>query len=113
MSDTDHEANILEWIAATNSHETDKYLAHFTEDAILDDPSVGERFEGHEGIADYYTRYFIGYDTTTRVLSVTPQGDFVHVVVDFTGTFPGGQTEGVFDLTFVGDKILFVRADLS
>lgn len=112
ISVTDHETIISEWVAATNTHDTERYLAHFTEDAILDDPSVGERFEGHEGVADYFTRYFIGYNTITRVLSVTPQVDSVHVVVDFTGDFPGGQTEGVFDLAFTGDRISFARADL-
>ncbi|WP_369373910.1 hypothetical protein AB1046_07515 [Promicromonospora sp. Populi] len=40
-------------------------------------------------------------------------GDHIHVVVDFTGNFPGGQTGGIFDVTLAGDKIAFVRADLA
>ena len=45
-------------------------------------------------------------------LPVTPEGDHEHVVVDFTGTFPGGQIGGVFDITFVGEKISYILADL-
>jgi len=112
MSDKDREAIISEWVAAMNKRDTKDYLAHFTTDAVLDDPSVGERFEGHEGIADYYTRYFIGYNTTTRVVSTAPQGSQLHVVVDFTGDFPEGRTSGVFEVSFTGEKISFVHADL-
>jgi len=113
MTDTQRDATISSWIAASNTHDSAQYLAHFTEDAVLDDPSVGERFEGHDRIADYFARYFIGYDTTTRLVSVTPQDDLLHVVVDFTGTFPGGQTGGIFDMRFTDGKISFLHADLA
>ena len=113
MIDTDLDATIAEWIAAMNSHDAARYLAYFTDDAVLDDPSVGERFEGREGIADYYERYFIGYHTTTRLVSIAPQGDLLRIAVDFTGDFPGGQTGGVFDVRFDDGKIAFIHADLT
>ena len=46
------------------------------------------------------------------VVSITPEDGHLHVVVDFTGTFPGGQIGGIFDMKFSGDKITFIRADL-
>jgi ketosteroid isomerase-like protein len=113
LADSDSRALIAQWIEAMNSHETDTFLSCFTVDAVLDDPSVGERFDGLEAIADYFRRYFIGYDTTTRLVRVTPQGSALHVEVHFTGSFPGGQTGGLFDVTMTGEKISFVHADLS
>jgi len=107
------EALVFDWIASMNTHEVEKYLGHFAEDAVLDDPSVGERFEGHDGIADYFARYFVGYNTTTRPISTEARDDHLHVIVDFTGDFPGGQTPGIFDVTIAGDKIVFVHADLT
>lgn len=113
MTGAESQELIGRWIDAMNSHDIDAYLSHFTADAALDDPSVGERFVGHEGIGDYFTRYFIGYNTTTRLVSITPRGDQLHVEVDFTGDFPGGQTGGLFDLDVAGDKIAYVHADLT
>ncbi len=110
---TRSEEVITEWIAATNTHDAQQYLAAFTDDAVLDDPSVGSRFEGRAGIAEYYDSYFIGYNTTTRLVSISPEGDHIRVNVHFTGDFPGGETGGIFDVTLTGDKISFVRADLT
>jgi uncharacterized protein (TIGR02246 family) len=113
MTDTHEQQLIARWIAAMNTHDTDTYLSYFTADAVLDDPSVGERFDGHDGIADYFTRYFIGYNTTTRLVRVTARGEELHVDVHFTGDFPGGQTDGVFDVRVTGDRFSFVHADLA
>lgn len=114
MTDTTtHDAVIADWIAAANSHDVERFLSFFEADAVLDDPSVGEKFEGHEGIGAYFTSYFIGYETQTRLLGVERRGETQHVDVDFTGSFPGGQTGGIFDITFAGDRIAHVRADLS
>jgi hypothetical protein len=109
----DHEATIKKWIAITNAHDKEKYLAFFTDDAVLDDPSVGRAFNGKAGIAEYFDEYFIGYNTSTRLVSITPEDGHQHVEVHFIGDFPGGKTDGVFDVTFKGEKISFVRADLA
>jgi uncharacterized protein (TIGR02246 family) len=110
---TEQHAVVEDWIAAIDSHDLERYLAHFTEDAVLEDPSVGSRFVGRDGIAQYFRSYFIGYNTRTRLLRTETQGEMLHVEVDFTGDFPGGQTGGIFDLTFDGDRIAAVTADLA
>lgn len=112
MTNTAAEAAIASWIAATNTHDTTKYLSYFTEDAVLNDPSVGQSFEGKHEIAEYFNSYFIGYNTQTRLVSVEPRADYFHVEVNFSGDFPGGQTSGIFDLTFAAELISLVRADL-
>ena len=114
MSETtvDQDAVIAEWLRAANAHDATRFLSFFTADAVLDDPSVGETFDGHEGIGRYFESYFIGYNTQTRLVCTESRDGILHVEVDFTGDFPGGQTGGIFDVTFVGDALSHVRADL-
>lgn len=112
MPDIDQHAVIEEWIAATNTHETSRYLSYFTDDAVLDDPSVGRVFERREGIADYFESYFVGYDTHTRLVRIDVEDGHLHVEVEFTGDFPGGRAGGIFDISFAGAKLAHVRADL-
>ena len=110
---TTHETIITDWITVSNAHDTAAYLNFFTEDAKLNDPSVGEVFERADGgVQRYFETYVVGYKTQTRVVSITTEGDHEHVVVDFTGTFPGGKVGGVFDIRFDGARIAFIEADL-
>ena len=110
---TTHETIIADWIAVSNAHDTAAYLDFFTEDATLNDPSVGDVFErANGGVQRYFETYVVGYETQTRIVSITPEDGHEHVVVNFTGTFPGGQVGGVFDVTFVGEKISYILADL-
>lgn len=113
MTITEQHAFVEDWIAAIDSHDLVRHLAHFNEDAVLDDPSVGRQFNGHGEIAEYFRSYFIGYNTRTRLLDTGARGGLLHVEVDFTGDFPGGQTGGTFDLTFDGDLIANATADLT
>ncbi|MGD8166485.1 nuclear transport factor 2 family protein [Herbiconiux sp. P16] len=113
MQITDRTTLITEWVDVANAHDLDRYLTFFTDDVVLDDPSVGRSFRGKEGIAEYFTAYFIGFDTRTSLSKIEAQGEVLHVEVDFTGSFPGGHTGGFFDLTFADSLIAHVRADLT
>jgi len=103
---------IEEWIAAGNNYDTGKYLEKFQEDAVLDDPSVGRKFIGIEGIREYFTSYFIGYKTQTRLTKLTLGDNNAHLEVEFTGNFPEGKIGGMFDFVFRDGKIQSVMADL-
>lgn len=104
---------INNWITAANQFDTEKYLAFYWPDAILDDPSVGRKFKGHAGIRDYFVSYFIGYQTHTRLVHLRVADDtHVHVEVSFTGEFPEGKIGGTFDIILREGKIAFVKADL-
>jgi ketosteroid isomerase-like protein len=84
--------------AATNALDVEEALALFTDDAVLGDSSVGEKFEGRVQIRRYLTQYFVGYNTVSQVLSVETAGDnHVRARVDFTGDF--GHEVGLFDIT--------------
>jgi len=104
---------IDEWIAVGNAFDTERYLGFYLEDAVLDDPSVGEVFKGHREIKKYFDSYFIGYNTLTELVSL----DLINsnqalIEVKFSGNFSEGKIGGLFDITFKEGKIAFVKADL-
>lgn len=104
---------IKTWIAASNAFDIKKYLSYYQSEAVLDDPSVGRKFEGHKGIQQYFDSYFIGYNTHTEQvkLKIIDQHN-AHLEVQFTGDFPEGKIGGTFDFEFNEGKIALVRADL-
>ncbi|MBN8872642.1 MAG: nuclear transport factor 2 family protein [Rhodospirillales bacterium] len=100
-------------IAATNAPDADAVVALFTPDAVIDDPSAGLRFDDHAGIRSYVERFFIGYHTVTRFLSIVPLSDGrARVRVDLTGDF--GHEIGRLDLTVGANRrITRIDADLE
>jgi hypothetical protein len=110
---TDIKSFIKEWLALSNAFDTDSYLKKYHDDAVLDDPSVGEVFKGHAGIRKYFEAYFIGYKTQTRLLKLDILTDHsAHIEVEFTGEFPGNKIKGIFDFTFRAGKIASAKAEL-
>lgn len=101
------------FLAATNAFDTDAAVALFAPDAVFDDPSTGERFDGQRGVRDYVERFFVGYHTVSRVLSVTPlDQNRSRARVDFTGDF--GHEIGRLDLVIDDDgRITRIDADLE
>lgn len=106
------ETFIKDWIAVSNSYDTEKYLEFYLKDAVLDDPSVGRKFIGHDGIKDYFVSYFIGYKTQTELRKLEVKEDSAYLEVEFTGEFPEGKIGGSFDFIFKNDKISGLNADL-
>lgn len=100
-------------IRATNAFDADAVIALFTPDAVIDDPSTGERFEGHDGICDYVARFFVGYRTVTRLLSIEKLSENrARARVDFTGDF--GHEIGRLDLTLHRNGLIVrIDADLE
>jgi ketosteroid isomerase-like protein len=102
-----------QWIAVSNSYDTEKYLAFYAADAVFDDPSVGRKFIGRPGIKEYFNSYFIGYKTQTKKVElIVKDENQAHLEVEFTGDFPEGKIGGTFDFQFEAGKICFVLADL-
>ncbi len=96
-------------ITATNAFAVEPALGLFTADAVIDDPSTGERFDGQAGVRDYIKRFFGGYRTATRLLSFTRIDEHrARLRVDFTGDF--GHEIGLLEI--VTDPAgLIVRID--
>lgn len=98
-------------IDASNAGDVAQVLNLFTADAVIDDPSTGECFMAHAGIRDYIDRFFIGYHTVTRLLSIDMLGDSqARVRVDFTGDF--GHEIGLLDISLNGDGMI-IRIDAA
>jgi hypothetical protein len=98
---------------ATNAFNVEAAVALFKRDAVIDDSSTGHKFVGQSGIRDYVERYFMGYHTVSRVLTIDHLGyDRVRVRVDFTGDF--GHEVGVLEIV-IGPKGLIhhIDADLE
>ena len=104
---------IKDWIEAGNTFDTTKYLNFYLFDAVLDDPSVGRKFLGHEGIEDYFNSYFIGYNTYTEIITLDISDEYeVYLEVKFTGDFPEGEIGGTFEIILKDNKISYLKADL-
>lgn len=102
---------VTAFIDAANRYDVAGVLALFTPDALIDDPSTGHCFNGHAGIRCYIERYFLGYQTRTRLISTTRQGESrVSARLDFTGTF--GHEIGILDI-LVNSEGLIRRIDAS
>ncbi len=100
-------------LAATNAFDVDAALALFATDTMIDDPSTGHSFEGRAGVRDYVERFFVGYHTVTRILSLERMGaNRARLRVDFTGDF--GHEIGRLDLTVdAAGLITRIDADLE
>ncbi len=101
------------FIAATNAYDAEAVVALFTEEAVIDDPSTGHEFAGHAGIRDYVERYFKGYHTVTRLLSIESMSERqARVRVDFTGDF--GHEIGRLEITINQNRLITrIDADLE
>lgn len=104
---------VTAFLAATNKFDVEAALALFARDAVIDDPSTGEIFDGQRGVRDYVERFFVGYNTVSRLLSVEPlDHGRGRARVDFTGDF--GHEIGRLDLAIDGDgRITRIDADLE
>ncbi|WP_426804786.1 nuclear transport factor 2 family protein [Stenotrophomonas sp. SrG] len=81
-------ATVVAFINATNAFDIERALALFSKTAVIDDPSTGCTFNQHAGVRDYLKKYFVGYHTVTRLLSLEGLGDArARARVDFTCDF--------------------------
>lgn len=104
---------IEDFLTVSNTYNTEMYLKKWHTNASIDDPSVGQVFEGYSGIRKYFESYFIGYKTQTRLVALDiKSNNEAHTEVEFTGEFPEGKIGGTLDFTFKNGKILKVKADL-
>ena len=109
----DIEKFIEQWIAVGNSNDTEKYLEFYSDDSVLDDPSVGAKFSGKNGVQKYFESYLIGYKTQTKKMNLVIKVESqAHLEVEFTGDFPERKIWGTFDFIFKNGKIAYLKADL-
>jgi hypothetical protein len=84
-------ARLLE---AANDHDTDAFLASFTDDGMVDD--WGREFTGADSIRHWSDREFIGVDVALTVTEVTTDGDVTTVTADVGGQGYNGPSHFTF-----------------
>lgn len=90
---------IEQFLDTTNAFDVEASLQLFTENAVIDDISVGKKFKGKEDVRDYLETFFVGYKTKTKLDSSENINAFtVKTKVDFTGDF--GHEKGGLDFMF-------------
>ncbi|TOY74739.1 hypothetical protein DIS16_12115 [Levilactobacillus brevis] len=104
---------VEKFIETTNRKDIEGALEIFTNDAVINDPSVGRSFDGIDQVRVYVERFFVGYNTTTKLLrteQITESS--VKAYVDFTGDF--GHETGYLQFETNGDGLIIrVDADLD
>ena len=82
---------------AANGHDTDAFLAGFTDDGVVDD--WGREFPGAEAIRGWSDREFIGVDVTlgvTGVTGVTVSGEDITIAAQVGGSGFNGPSHFTF-----------------
>lgn len=74
------------FIQTANAFDIEGILSLFASSAAIDDVSVGDAFMGKNSVRLYLERFFVGYNTASRLLSLEELDDFNALArVDFTG----------------------------
>lgn len=109
MEEVNIEKIVKQLIKATNLFDVKAALKLFAEDAIIDDVSVGQKFKNTSGIRMYLQKFFVGYNTVTKMQSFELiNSREAKVLVDFTGDF--GHETGGLNIT-VNDRGLIIGID--
>lgn len=101
------------FIASANVFDVERALSLFAPDAAIEDVSVGNAFVGWDGVRIYLERFFVGYNTASRVLSIeTLDGFNSNVRVDLAGDF--GHEVGILKIAINSDGLIErIDADLE
>jgi len=95
MKDVPIEKVIRQFIKAANAFDVRTALTLFAVDAVIDDVSVGETFKNTSGVRMYIEKFFVGYNTVTKLESLEIiSSTEANAKVDFTGNF-GHETGGL------------------
>ncbi|BCG84597.1 MULTISPECIES: nuclear transport factor 2 family protein [unclassified Mesorhizobium] len=101
------------FIQITNAFDIEGALELFAFDAVIDDVSVGDAFVGSDGVRVYLERFFVGYHTCGKFLSIEELDGFNAVArLDFTGDF--GHEIGVLKIAINSEGLIArIDADLE
>lgn len=101
------------FITAANAFDVEGTLSLFAPDAVIDDVSIGDAFVGRDGVRIYFERFFVGYNTASRLLSIEPLDAFnADLRLDFKGDF--GHETGIMRIATSSDGLIErIDADLE
>jgi hypothetical protein len=91
---TEPPAPVAGLLQAANDHDTDAFLACFTEDGVVDD--WGREFASADAIRGWSDKEFIGVDVTLAVVAVTTDGDTTTVKAQVGSSGFNGASHFIF-----------------
>jgi hypothetical protein len=91
---TDAPPPVARLLQAANDHDTDAFLAGFTDDGVVDD--WGREFVGADAIRGWSDKEFIGVDVTLAVGGVKTEGDTTTVEAQVGGSGFNGPSHFTF-----------------
>lgn len=95
MKEIDITKIINQFIKSSNAFDVETALKLFADNAVIDDVSVGDKFENSKGVRKYLETFFVGYKTVTKLESIKVlDNQNANAQVDFTGNF-GHETGGL------------------
>jgi ketosteroid isomerase-like protein len=99
-------------VEATNAHDTEAFLATFTEDAVLTDE--GHNYRGAAAIKEWSDRQYIGTQVTLDVTGVDYRDGKIVVTANVDGNFPKDGLPDPFsmDLHFAVEKSKIVALSM-
>jgi ketosteroid isomerase-like protein len=101
------EEAVRQFINAANEFDVETALQLFAENAIIDDESVGDKFQNATGVRKYLETFFVGYKTVTKLESLEViNPNYAKAKVDFKGNF--GHETGGLNITLNQDGLIEV-----
>jgi hypothetical protein len=91
---TDVPEPVARLLKAANDHDTEAFLASFTDDGVVDD--WGREFVGADAIRGWSDREFIGVDVVLDVTETTSSGDETTISADVGGSGYNGPSHFTF-----------------
>lgn len=98
-------APVAEVVDAINEADSDRFVAAFTEDGVVDD--WGRRFEGHDAIRGWSDREAIGAGARMTPTEVVTDGGVTTVTATWASSVFKGESDFIF--TVAGDRIAEMR----
>jgi hypothetical protein len=83
-------------LEAANSHDTEAFLASFTEDGVVDD--WGREFAGADAIRGWSDGEFIGVDVTLEITDSVTTGDETTITAEVGGKGFNGPSHFTFEV---------------
>jgi hypothetical protein len=104
---------VQNFIRSANAFDIESTLSLFASDAVIDDVSVGNTFIGADGVRNYLKRFFVGYNTASKLISIGKLNDLTSMVrLDFSGDF--GHEVGILKIAINANGLIErIDADLE
>ena len=101
------------FVRTANAFDIEGTLALFAPNSVIDDVSVGDAFKGHDGVRLYLEQFFVGYNTSSKLLFLDQPDDHNAVVrLGFTGDF--GHEVGILNISINSEGLIErIDADLE